>query len=196
MSKYKFIFLMAVLLTLTLTVIVNASSNKQQIAGDLTISQSSTNFDGSTNIFEITGDLTISSDLDAFTQTKTLIIFVDQNLNLNSNIIHADTNSGIVLVVKGDVNIDKAVTQLDAVIISQGKIYTAGGSCSHTLPVPASQLVINGSLVSLNEGNKIEFCRTLSDNSQPAEKINHQVKYLIILRDLMSDTYQKWSEIP
>ncbi len=155
------------------------------------------------HIYHITGNLTISSNISG---NQTGVIFVDGNLNIgpipSNKLQYGTANSGLVFVIKGDVNIDKDVTQVDAVIIAQGKIYTAGATCSQLQPVTASQLVINGSLVSLNEANEIEFCRklgetgALKDSTDPAEIINHQVKYLVILRDLMSDTYQKWSEIP
>lgn len=124
---------------------------------------------------------------------KTAVVFVEGNLFFDRDFTLGDANSGIVFIVRGNVNIDLTVTRIDAVIISGGTIYTAGANCPKSL-VPASQLVINGSLISLGT-NSIKFCRNLSNNTEPAEKINHQVKYLVILRNILSDTYQKWSEI-
>ena len=176
-----------------------ATSNKKSLSGDITITNTSNDFNGSLNIYEINnGNLTIKNDLNNSTEKRTLVVFVDKTLTINTNILHPDVNSGLVFVVKGNVNIDKTVTQIDAVIIAQGTIYTAAasGSTCTVSSVPATPLTINGSLVSLDPDNPIIFCRSLTDNSQPAEKINHQVKYLVILRDLLSDTYQKWSEIP
>ncbi len=147
------------------------------------------------DIVLVNGDL---PDLNYTGTTKPSIIFVESNLSISNNITYGDDNSGIVFIVRGNVNIDKTVTRIDAVIISGGIIYTAltAGitSCSSLTPVTASQLVINGSLISLGNSS-IKFCRSLTDNSQPAEKINHQVKYLVILRNILSDTYQKWSEV-
>ncbi len=145
-------------------------------------------------IYLKTGGLTISANP---TGAGTAVIFVKGNLNINSNITYGAANSGLVFVVKGDVNIDQSVTRVDAVIISEGTICTAfdGTSCPST-NILASQLVINGSLISLNPDKPIKFRRSLSDNSQPAEIINQQPKYLILLRNLISDTVQKWSEIP
>ncbi|MBU1000252.1 hypothetical protein KKE78_02560, partial [Patescibacteria group bacterium] len=105
--------------------------------------------------------------------------------------------------VGGNVLIDKSVTQVDAVIISSGKIYTATNASANPIAittcssssVPAGQLVVNGSLISLDSSKPIEFCRKLANNSQPAEQIIHQPKYLIILRNLFADTMEKWSEI-
>lgn len=147
-----------------------------------------------TNSTSTDGNLTISSNISG---NQTGVVFVDGNLNITSNLTTA--NSGLVFVVKGDVNIDKTVQQIDAVIISEGTICTAyDGTCPATnVPNNSQPLVINGSLISLNESKPIKFKRSLADNnSLPAEKINHQIKYLVILRNLFSDTFQRWSEIP
>lgn len=153
----------------------------------------------SDHVYHINGNLTIGNNIPG---NKTGVIFVDGNLIINPSskkLTDGGANSGLVFVVKGDVNIDKDVTRIDAVIISEGTICTAydGTSCldgNTTTP----QLTINGSLISLNGANPIKFGRSLGtdDDTTPAEKIVHQVKYLVILRDLLSDTYQKWSEIP
>lgn len=155
---------------------------------------------GSTDhIYAIGGSLTISNNIAG---NQTGLIFVDKDLNINpsnNKLTHGTKDSGLVFVVGGNVNIDQSVTQLDAVIIAQGTIYTAGLNCA-TSNVSANQLIINGSLISLNEASNetspIKFCRTLSDNKNPAELINHQVKYLVILKDIFSETSQEWSEIP
>ena len=145
------------------------------------------------------GNLAIDSPND-ITGSKTGIIFIDKNLTVGpiSGNKLGNNNSGLVFVVQGDVNIDSTITEIDAVIISSRTIYTAGADCSLAANIAAGttneQLVINGSLVSLDPGS-IVFCRKLADDSQPAEQINNQPKYLVILRDLMSDTLQKWSEI-
>lgn len=130
------------------------------------------------------------------------LVFVEGNFSIQSDIGYT---GGLVFVVKGNVLIDKSVTVINAVIISSGTLYTATdtsnilnpNTCSHNSPVAASQLTVNGSLIALNSSNKIEFCRTLgaANNTTPAELIQHQPKYLVILRNLFSDTFQKWSEI-
>lgn len=176
-------------------------------------------------IFHVNGGLTISavttcpiSFLDKFLNLFkvfaaadiTRVIFVDGVLNINDNFCNTNTvgsancNSstpidaltGTVYVVSGNVIIDPSVTRIDAVIISYGTIYTEGVDCTMSSDPPGSQLIINGSLVSLNADEPIQFCRKLADNSTAAEKIVNQPKYLVILRDLMSTTVQKWSEIP
>ncbi len=145
-------------------------------------------------LYHITGNLTLDNPSD-ITGNQSGIIFVDDKLSIGpisgNKLNYGNNNSGLVFVVKGDVIIDKSVTQIDAVIISAGKIYTAGSGCSHTSPIAATQLVVNGSLVSLSQDNNIEFCRALTNNSQPAEQINNQPKYLVILRNLYANTFQK-----
>ena len=149
------------------------------------------------NIYSIKGDLIISGDN---TGSYTGVVFVENNLNITGDYTYGTATNGTVFVVKGNVYINPTtVTRVDAVIISSGTIYTAavaGTTCTASSVTTVQPLTINGSLISLDPVKPIIFCRSLADNSQPAEKINHQVKYLVILRDLLSDTYQKWSEIP
>lgn len=149
-------------------------------------------------VYSIQNDLTITSTDGPIKGTQTKQVFVDGNLNINNNIVYGSAQSGLVFVVKGDVIIDRSVTQIDAVIISQGTIYTAGKPCSLPLttdPGTNTQLVINGSLISLDAVKPPRFCRKLADNTLPAELVNHQIKYLVILRNLFSENVQKWSEI-
>lgn len=162
-----------------------------------------------------TGDLTISGNNEP---GGSGVVFVDGKLNFTGDYCYGSTcpsgpvngTIGTVFVVKGDINIDKSVTRIDAVLISEGIICTASEenplSCppGYTDPLPVSgQLVINGSLISIKKTDPavinpplpIRFRRTLTDNTQAAEIINHQVKYLVILRNTFSDTLQRWSEI-
>ncbi|MFH1536169.1 MAG: hypothetical protein ABIC96_03830, partial [Patescibacteria group bacterium] len=125
--------------------------------------------------------------------------FVDGNLTIGpipGNKLTTGASVGLVFVVEDDVNIDPTVTQIDAVIISSGTIYTAGAGCANSAVTTANALTVNGGLVSLSDVSPIKFCRKLSDNSLAAEKIVHQSKYLIILRDLFARNEQFWSEIP
>ncbi len=148
------------------------------------------------------GNLTLSA---AIPGNRIGVIFVAGNLIINpSSGTVGTTQDGLVFVVKGDVFISPSTTRIDAVIISSGRIYTAassGSTCSSSAPVlTTSPLIINGSLVSINqepaEQTPIKFCRTLANNTQAAEQINAQPKYLVILRNMLSDTLQRWSEIP
>lgn len=161
----------------------------------------------SDDIYYINGNLTISGDIAGLANNNVGVIFVEKDLFINPpshQIIRTVGSAGLVFVVGGNVYIDPSVVRIDAVIISQNTIYTASANtaCStnqikEVAPgVPIQPLVVNGSLISLSDSLPIQFCRSLADNTQPAEVINHQVKYLVILRSLISDTWQKWSEIP
>lgn len=151
-------------------------------------------------IYANLSDLTISQTP---TGSGSEVIFVNGALNINQNIVYHTTDGagGLVFVIRDNVAIDSTVTQVDAVIIAQGTIYTAGSGCVTNSSNKDSQgadikaLVVNGSLISLNGDNYIHFCRKLLNNNNPAEIINTQFKYLVTLRDLMSDTLQRWSEI-
>ncbi len=156
---------------------------------------------GKDSVFFVNGTLNINGTLLASPAVdKTAIVFIERDLNIESNIAYGGSNFGIVFVVGGNVVIGHSVTTVNAVIISSGTIFTAGNNCA-TSEIPATQLIINGSLISLNPLKQVQFCRTrtigsIINNSLPAEKINHQSKYVVILRNIFSDTLQKWSEIP
>lgn len=145
----------------------------------------------SQTLYHKSNDLSISS----VSGSGTAIVFVDGSLTITGNITYGTAQTGLVFIVGGDVVIDKAVTAVNAVIIAQGKIHTAGAGCLPSTEL-ASALTINGSLIALSESNQIRFCRRLSTNDKPSEVINHQSKYLVILRDMFSETLQKWEEIP
>lgn len=145
------------------------------------------------HLYNVNGNLTISGNIPG---GQTGVVFVDQDLTINphSHRLTTPDNAGLVFVVGGNVIIDPEVTQIDAVIIAQGAIYTAGLNCGPSRVI-TSPLTINGSLIALSEQNLIKFCRKLPINTPPAEIINQQPKYLILLRNLFSVTTQKWSEV-
>lgn len=173
------------------------------LSGDL--HQDSIPFGGTTDhLYKINGNLTITGNNDG---PNTGVVFVDGNLFFAGNYYYGSASLtgpvsgtvGAVFVVQGNVYIEPTVTRIDAVIISSGKIYTASSSTSPCGPNSVqsyganSSLTVNGSLVALDETNNIQFCRKVSGLA--GETINQQPKYLVILRNLYSDTLQRWSEI-
>lgn len=150
-------------------------------------------------LFQVTGDIeiTTSPTYDGNATNETKVIFVRGSLNIKDNIIwHSaptDKPGGLVFVVRDNINIDYSVTKIDAVLISFGNIcsgFDFDTSLCQTIKAP--QLVVNGSFISLkapdpNAPPAIKLVRDLGDNSQPAEKINWQEKYLVLLKDLMAD---------
>lgn len=125
--------------------------------------------------------------------TGAQIIFVSGNLTITNNITYADADpySGLVFITSGDINIASTVTQVNAVLISSGKICTAynisGSTCLSGFTI-TPQLTINGSLISLNKTplpngqSALLMKRNLATNNQPAEVVNKQPKFLYILR--------------
>lgn len=179
-----------------------------------------------TNINTTVAIITLTDDSKVFNYTAadveinnpyryngTAVIFIEGNISINRDITvnPSDPNKGLVFVVKGNVIIDQSVTQIDAVIISAGTIYTAGADCTTNSVSNANPLTIRGSLISTYQDRNqafsctsasppancplINLCRELSNNNNPAELVINQPKYLVILKDLYADTLQKWSEI-
>ena len=146
------------------------------------------------NLYKTSADLTVGATP---TGSGTQVIFVEGKLTINSNINYhtSSGNGGLVFIVRDNIIISPTVSQIDAVLISSGTIFTAGDNCKQSDVLVTSQLVINGSIISLNTNNPPKFCRKLADNKLAAEKINTQVKYLVTLRHLIADTLQRWSEI-
>lgn len=125
------------------------------------------------------------------------IIFIEGNLDITGDINYADTDpySGLVFVVKGNINIHNNVTKVNAVLIAAGSTsiictaYNPSTSACSDNTVYTSQLVINGSLISLNKTKlpsnikAINLARNLLNNTAPAEVINKQSKFLYILKN-------------
>lgn len=120
------------------------------------------------------------------------VLFVKGNLDITEDINYADTDptSGLVFIVQKDINIYSNVTKVNGVFISLGIIctsYISGSGCSDG-SLKTEQLIINGSLISLNKNSSLDsplqLRRNLEDNDlQPAEVVNKQPKYLYILKD-------------
>lgn len=131
------------------------------------------------------------------------VVFVGEDLTFSGDYqygsLGASSNkaSGTVFVVKGNVIIEPHVSKVDAVIISEGTIYTAGLGCGRS-SVVTTQLEIKGSLVSLSQDKPIVFCRTLANSqnsNKAAEVITQQPKYLSIMRNAFASTLERWSEV-
>lgn len=145
-------------------------------------------------IYRQTSGMTLSS----VTGSGVQVIFIKGDLNISGNIEYpkagtpdpaVEPYSGLVFIVSGKINIYSTVTKVNAVLISYDTICTAliAGTCSSGSTI-TSQLVVNGSLLSLNKNNlpapqtAIKLVRNLTDNTQPAELINKPSKFLYILK--------------
>lgn len=146
-----------------------------------------TSFSGN-GIWTTAANLTVSGSPGG---NGTQVIFVPGDLLITSSVTYGTSASGLVFVVKGNINIDSTVAQINAVLLSGGTICTAYNSGNSTCldgTVTTPQLIVNGSLISLTSTFPINFKRNLagSNNTTAAEVINQQVKYLVILKDLFS----------
>lgn len=161
--------------------------------GDLTSNLSPSDLN---RLFFIDGNLNLNGNVFSGRDAP-VVVFVKGNLTIGSNITYGSSSNkaGLIFVVGGDTVIDSSVSEINSVIISSGTIYTAGASCSPGAVATSNPLTIKGSLIALNANNWIHFCRSLSNNSNPAEIIKLQPKYLAIFKDIFSETLQKWSEV-
>ncbi len=179
-----------------------AANLKDTVTGNFQITNTSTNLQNG-HVLHVTGDVSIdgSPQPPATIPPVTTILFIDGNLFIRQNFDFEDNNHGVVFVVKGGVYFQQEVTRFSGVIISQGdqaapndtfSICTAtdlasGTQCPTTaVYVGNAALVVNGSLVALNKTKPIRFTRRLTDNLVSAEQINQQVKYLVILNQLLA----------
>jgi len=138
-----------------------------------------------------------SLSVDGANGTGAQVIFVKGDLNILGNITYGanDPNSGLVFIVSGKININWPVTDINAVLISEGKICTAydfsapaASACRNQTTPP---LKIYGSLISINKSDlsapgeqAITFSRSLANNlTSPAEEVIKQAKYLTILKN-------------
>ncbi len=151
-----------------------------------------------------TGKVYLSAPGDITTGTLSYagvnVVFIEGSLTINQNITNTNLDAwkeGLVFVVKNDIIIGPTVTNIDAFLVSDGLIYTAGTACTKS-STTASPLIINGSLISFNEidADPIKFCRksNIPINPPPAEVINHQPKYLVILKGIFAETTRTTTE--
>lgn len=154
------------------------------------------------HLYHIKGSYTLQSGINI---KKAGVIFIDGNLLIKTSthiLTDGDVTSGLTFIVKGNVFIDKDMTEVDAFIITDGQFCSASSgdsagtaSClpSHT---SAPQLTVKGSIIALNPANKPNFVRSNLTNTDPAEIITYQPKHLILLKGIFSRDETVWSEVP
>lgn len=161
------------------------------------------------NLFNYTQDFLIDDDFQNGSKQPG-IFFIDKNLIITNNITFTSPNiPTLAFIVGGDVYIDTDVTQIDAVIISSGKVYTASNTSAANKTclkssvatksdgTTISQLVINGSLISIGPPNTVSLflCRNLQFNDEPTEVIQSLPKYYVNLKDAFSLTLEVRQEL-
>lgn len=149
------------------------------------------NFGAGDKLYRLLGDVTLNQD-PAGSDTKVVFIKAG-NLRISKDITYKenDGSGGLVFIVEGDINIDKNVDEISAVLISFGNICTAyqGSDCSSN--INANPLVVKGGLISLQPEDAdpapIKFRRTLDDNTEPAEQVQFDPKYFNLLKHLLPE---------
>lgn len=157
-------------------------------------------------LYEVNGDFYVADITKSISMNKpkVVVVFVDGNLTIGVpggevNVIQNFTSQdGIIFIVKGNVNILSAVTQVDAFIVTFGEFCSSltdindPSSCA-TYDNP---LIINGSVISLGSTTP-KFMRKNgnNDNTHPGEIINYQPKYLAIARNIFGEELSYWTEI-
>lgn len=152
---------------------------------------------GGDSLYSIAGSLTVSQ-MNLSSTSGTKIIFVRDYLYIDQDISYGTNNTGLVFIVGGNIYIKPTVQTVNAILISQGTIYTAvsfnpanpindpSNLCStSSVNTGSTTLTVKGSLISLKDTAPIQFCRKLNNNDVAAEKVVHQPKYLVILKDLL-----------
>ncbi len=136
--------------------------------------------------YRVNNDFTIASNTLpsglSTTQNLSAMVFVNGDLNINSNYSLHDT-SGIIFIVKGDITVGNSVSKIDSYYISDGLFDLGSGS---------TQIDIWGGV----QADSFNIKRSLSGNqntSNPSQIFKFQPKYLIIGKSLLgSETEVTW----
>jgi hypothetical protein len=144
------------------------SSQAQQLPGG--------KIPGINGYYHYNGDLTITSTLmpAAVSNVKNVavVLFINGDLSINTN-INLDPSTVIMFVPLGDISIDKSVTSISGIYVSDGEIDTAYNG--NTTP----QLTVNGMMYSLNGFNLSRSLSNQDNNTMPAELFNFMPSYLM-----------------
>lgn len=149
------------------------------------------------HLYWVQGNLTISGNMNG---NALGIIFVDGNLNIQANVLQPPPKTGLVFIVKGDINISETVTTIEAVLVNYKDLCSAYNFSTNSCPnsIEASKLTIQGSVLFLNPDTstypKFVRARNSTSNSEPAEELIYEPKYLAILRNVMSRNLTVWTE--
>ncbi len=163
---------------------------KQYNPSSISLNSSMSNLSGGS--VEHTGDYILSGTANYFSIVPA-VVFINGSMDINKN-INIGTASGIVFVVKNDVNIDEDVENVDGVFIVGGQ-FTTSGDTSSSCPNTSStdeHLVIHGAVY---VGGKACFNRNLANNTNPAETIIYEPKYLWLFREILGTTRNIFKEI-
>ncbi|HSX58534.1 MAG TPA: CARDB domain-containing protein [Candidatus Saccharimonadales bacterium] len=113
--------------------------------------------------------------------TDGMIIFINGDLTIGNggqNTLNSNANCPVVIVAKGNITVNDAVTTINSFMVSDGIFDSLQNSTN-----PANPLTINGGVISSLDSTKgrPNFDRQLSNNASPAETLNFKSGYLYML---------------
>ncbi|MFA7300930.1 MAG: Hint domain-containing protein [Candidatus Shapirobacteria bacterium] len=116
------------------------------------------------------------------------ILFVNGNLNINSNVV-VPANKYLMVIASGIINIGSSVTQVDGIFVANGGIMAIGTA--------SGQLTINGALYAAN-GSNIRLARSFSqkelNNTVPAVVVNYRPDMIFALPGKINKVLTGWKE--
>lgn len=189
----------------TINLTDNSTSPKAflyNVKGDLVLNSDFTG--NQTGIFFIDGNLTINSNLD---YPNGLVFIAQGYVHINSDVTH-DSSYSMHPSTTGTYPPpgDKNYMQINALIMSYGQFCSGWSSEGCNIDYFKNRLasypdnpllVVNGSVVALSATNANQplFVRYIRNNIIPAEEVNFQAKYLVILRKIFSRTRIIYTQI-
>jgi len=117
-----------------------------------------------------------------------LLVFVDGNLNINSNITVAN-GSFLAFIVSGNITIDKSVTQVQGLYVADGTLTTASGA-----PTADVALTVQGSMVAWG-GVALNRDLIAGNISTPAEKFVYRPDLIANMPAKMRSYALEWTEV-
>lgn len=151
-------------------------------------------------LFVIDGSLEITNNLfPGRSRSAPVVIFVRDNLTIKTGIDYGSGTYGVIFIVGQNIRIKDTVSRVDAMMITSRQFCSSWNEATSTCLSANRQLVINGSVIALPAADGTvqdpQFLRTNGFNTNPAEEINYQPKYLIILKDIFARDLTIWNEI-
>lgn len=129
----------------------------------------------------------------AMPMNKNTVLFIPGNLTIDGNIT-GNAQSGLILIVKGDVKIKSTVNLIEAVIIYEGKIDDA-----YDVSLTAASLLnIKGGLIGAGADPNMTYGglrRVLADKTVPSEVFEIEPKYYVNFTKLLGESKTVWEEV-
>lgn len=133
-----------------------------------------------------TGTLSISEDI-TLSGSKQLVIYVNGDLRINHNLVF-NNDSGIIFVVKGNLQIAPSPDRVDGVYLVDKTINTS----EYDSPTP---LVVYGSYYVSRNGKIFGQSRKSLNANIPSEHFIFEPKYLILFSQALGRSSFVWKEV-